>query len=32
MLLVYAYDEATDEVYVVTIQDARSRTSATSET
>jgi hypothetical protein len=32
MLLVYAYDEASDEVFVVTIQDARSATSATSET
>jgi plasmid stabilization system protein ParE len=32
MLLVYVYDEATDEVYVVTIQDARSGLSATSET
>lgn len=31
MLLVYSYDEPSDAVYVVTIQDARSATSATSE-
>ena len=31
MLLVYAYDEETDQVFVVTIQDARSAESATSQ-
>jgi hypothetical protein len=30
MLMVYAYDEETDEVAVVTIQDARSARAATS--
>ena len=30
MLLVYAYDQATDRVAIVTIQDARSAESATS--
>jgi len=30
MLIVYAYDEAADTVYVVTIQDARSATAAKS--
>jgi hypothetical protein len=31
MLLVYAYDEATDVVSIVTIQDSRTATAATSE-
>jgi len=31
MLLVYAYDEETDQVSLVTIQDARSAESATSQ-
>jgi hypothetical protein len=31
MLLVYTWDEGTDEVSVVTIQDARSASAATSE-
>ena len=30
MILVYVYDESTDTVYVVTIQDSRSAESATS--
>jgi mRNA-degrading endonuclease RelE of RelBE toxin-antitoxin system len=30
LVIVYAYDESTDEVFVVTMQDARSSPSATS--
>jgi hypothetical protein len=31
MLLVYAYDEERDQVFIVTIQDARSAESSTSQ-